>query len=99
MAATRRLRELEIYLAQHGVELADNALELELNSFGWRVVGEKRARQAIELEIECAVECDESLPRTLRVASDDGRPDRDVALMRALELVLDYGFLRDGASA
>jgi hypothetical protein len=44
------------------------------------------------------VECDEEIPRNLTAVSDEGTHDRDVALMRALERVLDYGFLREEAS-
>jgi len=97
--ALRSLRDLEVFLAGTGVDCADNAFELELNSYGWRVVAEKQTRQGIMLWIECAVECDESIPRNLTVVSDAGSHDRDVALMRALERVLDYGFLREEASA
>jgi hypothetical protein len=93
--APRSLEDLEAFLTEHGVNLDDDAFELELNSYGWRVVGERRTKTAILLWIECAVECDESIPRNLTVASDDGRIDRDVALMRALERVLDYGFLHE----
>ena len=96
---TRSLKALEAFLADHDVQLDDHAFELELNSYGWRVSEEKQTRDAIVLEIECAVECDDSIPRNLTVASDEGRRDRDVALMRALEVVLDYGFLRESASA
>jgi hypothetical protein len=94
----RSLSELEDFLTKQGVNLRDQAFELELNSYGWRVVAEKHTRQGYLLWIECAVECDESIPRNLTVASDDGTHDRDVALMRALERVLDYGFLREDPS-
>jgi hypothetical protein len=77
----------------HGVDLDDRAFELELNSYGWRVNRERRDRTGVHLEIECLVECDENIPRSLKVVSDDGSHDRDVALMRALERVLDFGFL------
>ena len=95
----RTRQDLDVFLAAHGVHLDDSAYELELNSHGWRVVAEKETRQGIMLWIECAVECDESIPRNLTVVSDEGTHDRDVALMRALERVLDYGFLREEASA
>jgi hypothetical protein len=95
----RTRQDLDVFLAAHGVHLDDRAYELELNSYGWRVVAEKETRQGIMLWIECAVECDESIPRNLTVVSDEGTHDRDVALMRALERVLDYGFLREEASA
>jgi hypothetical protein len=94
----RSAEELEAFLTEQGIALNDRAFELELNSYGWRVVGERKTRQAILLWIECAVECDESIPRNLTVASDDGRHDRDIALMRALEKVLDYGFLKEELS-
>lgn len=99
MVALRNLADLEAFLAKQEVNLVDRAFELELNSYGWRVVAEKRTRQGIMLWIECAVECDESIPRNLTVVSDEGTHDRDIALMRALERVLDYGFLREEASA
>jgi hypothetical protein len=95
----RNRQDLEVFLAAHGVYLDDRAYELELNSHGWRVVAEKETRQGIMLWIECGVECDEEIPRNLTVVSDAGTHDRDVALMRALERVLDYGFLREDASA
>jgi hypothetical protein len=94
----RSLKELEAFLVEHGVELDDRAFELELSSYGWRVVREHSNRTGVHLEIECLVECDESIPRSLKVVSDDGYHDRDVALMRALERVLDYGFLRSQTS-
>lgn len=97
--AQRSRKVLEAFLAEHGVNLDDCAFELELNSHGWRVVAEKQTRQAILLWIECTVECDESIPRNFTVASDKGTHDRDVSLMRALERVLDYGFLREQTSA
>lgn len=43
------------------------------------------AQQGIPVEIECLVECDESIPRSLTIVSDHVDHDRDVALMRALE--------------
>lgn len=96
--APRNLQDLEAFLIDHGVNLDDGAFELELNSYGWRVVGERKTKTAVLLWIECAVECDEHIPRNLTVASDEGRMDRDVALMRALERVFDYGFLHNETS-
>lgn len=90
----RSLTELESYLVSHGVDLDDRAFELELNSYGWRVARERSNKRGIQIEIECLVECDERIPRSLKVVSDDGYHDRDIALMRALERVLDFGFLR-----
>ena len=90
----RTLEELEEFLARNGVVLEDRAFELELNSHGWRVANERANGRCIQLEIECLVECDEHLPRALKIVSDDGYNDRDIALMRALERVLDHGFAR-----
>jgi hypothetical protein len=95
----RSLVDLEAFLAANGVDMNDRAFELELNSYGWRVVAERASKQAIMLWIECSVECDESIPRNLTAVSDDGYRDRDVALMRALERILDYGFLREETTA
>lgn len=97
--SSRNLAELKTFLASHGVELEDRAFELELNSYGWRVARERATKTGVQIEIECLVECDEHIPRSLKVVSDDGHHDRDIALMRALERVLDYGFLREGQSA
>jgi hypothetical protein len=97
--ATRIRKDLEAFLDRNGVHVEDNAFELELNSHGWRVAAEKQTRQGVMLWIECAVDCDESIPRNLTVVSDEGTHDRDVALMRALERVIDYGFLREETSA
>lgn len=91
----RTLDELSAFLVASGVELDDQAFELELNSYGWRVARERSTKQGVQIEIECLVECDEHIPRRLKVVSDDGHHDRDVALMRALERVLDYGFVRE----
>jgi len=95
----RNLRELEKFLADHGIDLNDRAFELELNSCGWRVVRERtNKQQGVELEIECLAECDEHIPRSLKIVSDHGCHDRDIALMRALERLLDFGFLRERQS-
>jgi hypothetical protein len=88
------LKALEAFLVTHGVDLDDRAFELELNSHGWRVMREHRDTTGVHLEIECLVECDESIPRSLKVVSDDGYQDRDVALMRALARVLELGFIQ-----
>jgi hypothetical protein len=90
----RSLKALEAFLVAHGVDLDDRAFELELNSYGWCVKRERSDTTGVHLEIECLVECDESIPRSLKVVSDDGYHDRDVALMRALERVLEFGFPR-----
>jgi len=95
--STRTLTQLEAFLVAHGVDLDDRAFELELNSYGWCVKRERHDKTGVHLEIECLVECDESIPRSLKVVSDDGYHDRDVALMRALERVLEFGFLRTQA--
>ena len=95
----RSLSDLKQFLTDHGVVLEDRAFELELNSYGWKVVAEQTTKTSILLWIECAVECDERIPRNLTAVSDDGYHDRDIALMRALERVLDYGFLREELSA
>ena len=95
----RSLRELEAFLTEHGVELEDRAFELELNSYGWCVARERTSREGVLLRIECRVECAEDLPRVLKIVSDDGYHDRDVALMRALEQVLELGFEREQDSA
>lgn len=95
----RTRKDLEVFLVAHGVHLDDRAYELELNIHGWRVVAEKETRQGIMLWLECGVECDETIPRNLTVVSDEGTHDRDVALMRALERVFDYGFLRHETTA
>lgn len=94
----RTLKQLDAFLVAHGVNMDDRAFELELNSYGWCVKRERRDKTGVHLEIECLVECDETIPRSLKVVSDDGTHDRDVALMRALERVLDFGFLRAQAS-
>lgn len=39
----------------------------------------------MELEVECAVECDDAISRSLTVLSDEGQPNRDIALKSALE--------------
>ena len=91
----RNVEELKSFLTDRGVTLDDHAFELELNSYGWRVAHERHNKTGVMMEIECLVECDENIPRLLRVVSDDGYHDRDVALMRALERVLDFGFERD----
>jgi hypothetical protein len=57
------------------------------------VVREHRDTTDVHLEIECLVECDESIPRSLKVVSEEGYHDRDVALMRALERVLEFVFI------
>ncbi len=91
----RSLRELEAFLTAHGVEWEDRAFELELNSYGWRVAQERNTREDVLLRIECLVECAEDIPRSLKIVSDNGYHDRDVALMRALERVLEFGFQRE----
>lgn len=88
------LKALEALLVHHGVDLDDRAFELELNSHGWRVMREHSDTTSFHLEIECLVECDESIPRSLKVVSDEGYHDRDVALMRALARVLELGFIQ-----
>jgi hypothetical protein len=90
----RTLKELEAFLVENGVNLEDRAFELELSSYGWRVKRKRSDKTGVHIEIECLVECDDNIPRSLKVVSDDGYHDRDVALMRALERVLDLGFLR-----
>ena len=95
----RRRSELEAFLVANGVDLEDRAFELELNSYGWRVARERTNRYSVQIEIECLVECDERIPRSLKAVSDDGHRDRDSALMRALEQVLDYGFVRNQRSS
>lgn len=95
---SRIFRELEAFLGGQGVDLENRAFELELNSHGWRVARERSTRQGVQLNIECLVECDERLPRSLKVVSDLGHHNRDVALMRALERVLDDGFRRAATS-
>jgi hypothetical protein len=97
--AQRSLRELEAFLTEHGVELEDRAFELELNSYGWRVAQERNTREGVLLRIECLVECSDNIPRILKIVSDNGYHDRDVALMRALERVLEFGFEREQGSA
>jgi hypothetical protein len=82
---------LEALLVHHGVDLDDLAFELALNSHGWRVAREHRDTTGVHPEIECLVECDESIPRSLKVVSDEGYHARDVALMRALARVLELG--------
>ena len=94
----RSLSELKAFLIANGVDLEDRAFELELNSYGWRIARERTTRHGVQIEIECLVECDERIPRSLKAVSDDGNRDRDIALMRALERVLDYGFVRDQRS-
>ena len=95
----RSLSELEAFLVANGVDLEDRAFELELNSYGWRVARERSKKHNVHIEIECLVECDENSPRSIKAVSDSGNRDRDNALMRALEQVLDYGFVRNQRSA
>ncbi len=83
--------QLEAFLVEQGVDLDDPALELELNSQGWEILSERATTQAWSVEIGCLVECAPDRPHTIHVTSDAGHPDRDSALMRALEQVIDLG--------
>lgn len=93
--ARRNREDLEAFLRDHGIDLRDRAFELELSAFGWRVRRERKTRRAVELDLECRVDCEEDHPHSLAIVSE--HPDRDVALMLALQRVLELGAYRHPA--